>query len=415
MRRLFIVKIGFLFNHDQIHQVAHSLPIALALAERRRDVDVTLAVTNPAILDEIRRLGGARLTRPNLQLHLLDVRGMVTRAVVRATGRWAPSARFLVYRDNLAFFRALDALVVSEKTSLVLKRRYGLGRLKLIHTRHGAGDRAIGFNKASAGFDLVLVSGQKIADRLIRDVAVPPGRISVVGYPKFDLVSPGPGPFDRSDPRPIVLYNPHLSPRLSSWYKMGLRVLDWFADHPEYRLIFAPHIMLFHRPVTFSIDPPGVRWPGAIPRRIRAARNIFIDTGSPASVDMTYTRAADIYLGDVSSQVYEFMIDPRPCVFLDPRGIDWYDDPSFAHWRAGPVLMEVEGLDRALRAAQAEHRSHFRAVQQELLDRTFDMRGTPASERAAAAIHDFLIRREAPLASATAIVPHRRHSFARAL
>lgn len=25
-------RIGFLFNHDQIHQIAHSLPIALALA-----------------------------------------------------------------------------------------------------------------------------------------------------------------------------------------------------------------------------------------------------------------------------------------------------------------------------------------------------------------------------------------------
>jgi hypothetical protein len=26
------MRIGFLFNHDQVHQVAHSLPIALALA-----------------------------------------------------------------------------------------------------------------------------------------------------------------------------------------------------------------------------------------------------------------------------------------------------------------------------------------------------------------------------------------------
>ena len=27
------MRIGFLFNHDQVHQVAHSLPIALALAK----------------------------------------------------------------------------------------------------------------------------------------------------------------------------------------------------------------------------------------------------------------------------------------------------------------------------------------------------------------------------------------------
>lgn len=29
---------------------------------------------------------------------------------------------------------------------------------------------------------------------------------------------------------------------------------------------------------------------------------------------MTYTPAADIYLGDVSSQSYEFLLDPRPCL-----------------------------------------------------------------------------------------------------
>ena len=38
---------------------------------------------------------------------------------------------------------------------------------------------------------------------------------------------------------------------------------------------------------------------------------------------MTYTKQADIYLGDVSSQVYEFMLKPRPCIFFNPENINY--------------------------------------------------------------------------------------------
>src|SRR3546814_12960419 len=82
----------------------------------------------------------------------------------------------MLYRDNLDFFRTLDMLVVAEKTSLLLKSRYGLSNLFMVHTRHGAGDRAIGFDKASAGFDHILCSGEKIRRRLIVDAGVDPDR-----------------------------------------------------------------------------------------------------------------------------------------------------------------------------------------------------------------------------------------------
>ena len=74
--------------------------------------------------------------------------------------------KLLIYRDNLEFFRSFDLLVVTEKTSLLLKSRYHLEQLKMVHTRHGAGDRAIGFNKASAKFDHVLVAGPRSGNGL---------------------------------------------------------------------------------------------------------------------------------------------------------------------------------------------------------------------------------------------------------
>src|SRR3546814_19981036 len=55
------------------------------------------------------------------------------------------------------------------------------------------------------------------------------------------------------------------------------------------------------------------------------------------ALPICYTAAADIYLGDTSSQVVELLMQPRPCVFLAPLGVDWHDDPSYAMWAAGEV------------------------------------------------------------------------------
>ena len=208
------MRIGFLFNHDQIHQVAHSLPIALALARADLGLEIVVATTNRRMTAEVVRLGGG-LIGHGINLVELGLKRRSSQVLAAAAEAVLPATKLLVYGDNLDFFRALDMLVVAEKTSLILKTRYGLDHLKIIHTRHGAGDRAIGFDKASAGFDHVLVSGRKIRDRLVAEAGVEPDRISVVGYPKFDLLARGrPTHPLLDDGRPVVLYNPHVSPHL---------------------------------------------------------------------------------------------------------------------------------------------------------------------------------------------------------
>src|SRR3546814_12838249 len=81
--------------------------------------------------------------------------------------------------------------------------------------------------------------------------------------------------------------------------------------------------------------------------------NMHIDLGSVRSIDMSYTMAADIYLGDVSSQLSEFMLKPRPCLFLNPRGKNWNNDANYLSWTLGPVI------------AGAEERSDVRRVGKE--------------------------------------------------
>ena len=380
-RRLTFMRVGFLFNHDQVHQVAHSLPIALALADLAPDVNVILSPTNPRIQAEVIRLAGGRIGG-NLSLYPLRVRRRRSQCLAALTEPFAPAHKILTYGDNLDFFRSLDVLVVAEKTSLLLKTRYGLDKLKLVHTRHGAGDRAIGFNPVSAKFDHVLVSGEKIRRRLIGEAGVDPDRISVVGYPKFDLHG-APRATSLIDDRPVVLYNPHVSPHLSSWYKMGRQVLDWFVEHDEYQLIFAPHVMLFERSFALTIDKLRLDRPGRIEERYLRAPNIHIDLGSRASSNMTYTNRADIYLGDVSSQVYEFMLTPRPCVFLDAHDTQWANDKNYAHWRAGPVINDPVMLGSALAEAVRDPGLRYAAAQRQLFAESFDLTETPSSVRAA--------------------------------
>ncbi len=381
------MRIGFLFNHDQIHQVAHGLPIALALARQGTGAEIIICSANDRITQEIRTLGGKSIDE-DVKLIELRLANKSSRMFDALAGKLIPASKLLMYRDNLDFFRSLDVLVVPEKTSLLLKDQFGLDQLKIVHVRHGAGDRAIGFNKASARFDHVLAAGPKIRDRLVSEAGVSPDKITVVGYPKFDLFSRPTANGLESGRRPVVLYNPHVAPHLSSWYKSGREILSWFADHPDYELIFAPHIMLFERKVAVTIQPPRIGRPGSIPKRAWKAQNILIDRNSRALTTMDYLNRADIYLGDASSQVYEFLIEPRPCIFFNAHGIDWNRDKNFAHWHLGQVIDDVGRLGETLSAAFAEHQTHFRSVQQLMLQYTFDLTGTPSSVRAARAIMD---------------------------
>jgi len=381
-----VQKICFLFNHDQTHQIAHSLPIALQMA-KSGVADVTLAVTSILVEAEIRRLSGAGLA--GMKIVSLQTKSTVSQMLVRAFDSLVPARKLLVYRDNLDFFRQFDALIVSEKSSLILKSRYGLEDIKFIHTRHGAGDRAIGFNAQSAQFDLILVSGEKIRDRLVCEAGVPPEKIRITGYAKFDIIAPEQKPLFPPSDRRTILYNPHPSPHLSSWFKFGANVLEQFYQSDRYNLIFAPHVMLFARPWTVTIDRLSIASAKKPPARYNDAPHMLMDLGSPACTDMTYTNAADLYLGDVSSQVYEFLYRPRPCLFLDAHDTPWQGNPNYRHWTTGPVKTDANDIIGAVDAAFASQASYSDA-QRAVLEDSFSVTAEPASVRAAAAIIAYL-------------------------
>ena len=107
---------------------------------------------------------------------------------------------------------------------------------------------------------------------------------------------------------------------------------------------------------------------------------------------MTYTRQADIYLGDVSSQIYEFLQTPRPCIFLNAHHVDWQDDVNFTQWKTGQVIDDVKALSAALQNA-IPLQEIYRPVQEALFAYTFNITPEPSANRAARAIAEYFSNR----------------------
>ena len=254
---------------------------------------------------------------------------------------------------------------------------------------HGAGDRSVSYHPDYRRFDRSFVAGQKVVDQLVAH-GVEREKLVIIGYPKFENIdfSARPRLFDND--RPTIVYNPHFDPNLSSWYDHGPDVLRWFASDQgqAFNLIFAPHVMLFRKELHVSPEYRIARRRADIPAEALHASNILIDTDSPRLFDMTYTRAADAYLGDASSQIYEFLANPGPAFFFDARkDVRAEDDALHLFWECGPVVRSMEALAALLSDMNAIG-ERYRERQEELFAYTIDMGDHPASERAADAIVD---------------------------
>lgn len=366
----------------QAHQVLHSLSAAVELARSRPDIQVDVAATSAEVLDYARLLSDLLGRAP---IHWVLLGPGWLRNGPQVDGG-PPKAPMLVL--NAPRLARYDVIVAPERTTTLL-RKFGV-KAKLVYTQHGAGDRAGPFEPRLGLFDLVFAAGPKQYDRMVDSGLVKPERCAVVGYPKFELVDrlhpTLPRLFDND--RPTVLYNPHFSRTLGSWRAWGLPLLARFADQSRYNLIFAPHLRLF-----------GGRAPQAVPELAPYLNcpHIHMDLGdTTAAIDMTYTRAADVYVGDVSSQIYEFLRTPRPCVFLNPEGVAWQDDESYRHWRCGPVVDRLGQFEAALETAQTDLPSYL-SEQRDAFSTTFDESGSP-SVRSAQAIARLATGEAAPAA-----------------
>src|SRR5215218_7631342 len=148
-----MLRIAFLAI-SQAHQYLHWLPAALRLAGNP-DVEVTVLGTSAAGLDFIRSYDPEGL----LKIRRLWVPSF------RPDGLFSPPKRrlaLLLYHRQIGRF---PIIVTTETTSSLLYRLPGFSS-RIVHLKHGAGDREGGYNPKHKHFDLTLVNGPKDKERL---------------------------------------------------------------------------------------------------------------------------------------------------------------------------------------------------------------------------------------------------------
>jgi len=275
---------------------------------------------------------------------------------------------------RLARYLSGSRLVVcAEQTSLWLPRLLpGLSRF--IFTVHGAGpinDKRDG--RLKCAHKILIPSPLHTPTYISRGVR--PERIVVTGYAK-SAFQPS---VVRSDlfaaDRPILLYTPHWRRNFSSWWDWGADVAKMLADQRQFNVVIAPHQRLFERD------------PGAAELLEKLARydHVHVDCGSFAMVDGSYTQMADIYLGDSSSQVVEYLARPRPAIFLDSPGVTWRGAEKDGYWDCGDIVTDPARLWDTILAAKAHHPKYEQA-QRNLVARELGETGAVAPRRSAEAI-----------------------------
>jgi hypothetical protein len=340
------------------------LPAALCLA-RDHGVQVSALSASPAISDFIASYDEEGL------LEIIPLR----RPLFAPDSLFRLPSRLAVLLLNYRRIASFRYIATTEVSSAHLRKIPGFSS-RMIQLKHGAGDREGGYRSRHDAYDLTLVIGEKDKERLIERALATAENCKVTGYAKFELMAPPQRFFDND--RPVVLYNPHFDRSLSSWINHGPQILRCLESITDFNFIIAPHVKMAAKPGALRSSAP----------------NLHIDPGSRRSIDMSYTNSADIYLGDVSSQVYEFVSRPRPCLFLNLGHIPWQNDPHFTHWRMGQVVEQLMDLPTALRQARALQ-PQFEPAQRSTLDYSISLSAVPASKRQAEAIVEFIDASEA--------------------
>ncbi|WP_026451628.1 CDP-glycerol glycerophosphotransferase family protein [Aequorivita capsosiphonis] len=370
-------KIAIIFL-DEIHHIYHFVSVAVELAKNNEVHILTHPASHKVLHDSLKTLHGENVIVENLPT--ASFRAFTD----KLKGRSLPRKGFWIKKYQSYILNNFDAVIFTDYFHHYLLKARGNRNIKFIFTQHGTPGRAYAYSKDTLDFDFLLLCGKFHYENL-KSLDLLKSDHKITGYPKFDALEKIRTDTIFSNSKPTVLYNPHFSPPFSSWHFNGPEVLEFFYNSNQYNLIFAPHINLFNK---VGGDNSSV-----IPKKYFTAENFYIDLGSEKSVNMTYVNQADIYLGDVSSQVFEYMVNPRPCIFLNPENIEFKDDINYRFWKCGDVISATNELEDALKNASKNFEEKYKPIQEKMnSENYYTQEGSTASERASKAITEYLDR-----------------------
>lgn len=362
--------IAFLFLGETL-LIPHLYPIveALAAADRKLAIDLWVSTEmHEALLHRWTQQLGAPAIR------IRRAPGFRHRA--SRTGRRDPvlPAKLPMLLRLAPYLARMPVVVCAEQTSLWLPRLLPWLSTRFIKTSHGVGSMSARDDpRRRAAFHTLVPSEQERETYLARGIAA--DRITATGYVKAGFRHRTPARALFPEQRPVLLYTPHWQAHRSSWPAWGAEIVAMLAARTDWNIILAPHQRLIERAGEVRV----------ILDRVAALPHVHCDLDSFAMVDGSYTAMADLYLGDTSSQLMEYLIHPRPAIFLDPASRDWQGDPAYAMWHAGQVVQTLADLPAAIDGARAAH-GRFAEAQRAIAHAALGDASGAGAQRAAAGI-----------------------------
>jgi len=368
-------KIGFIYI-NKTYCVYHSISIAIELAKiNTNKIEILCTEENEKLVTRVLKVHKVS----NISINILRPYWYFTIPHYLEIKFQLRPILFLKYKLLLSAF---DALVCTIYQDLDLKKFLTKDGLpKFIFTNHGIPNRAYSFDEKVLQFDLSFLLGDK--DKHIRKNLgqLKSSNFKVTGFIKGDVTKELPQAKLFNNKNPTILYNPHWERGLSSYFNFGEGILSFFESKKNYNLIFAPHALLLARNWKLKSKL----------KRFSICDNIEIDFGSESSNDMSYTKAADFYLGDVSSQAMEYVFhEKRPCIFLDAFEIRNDSKEKPLSWELGNVYTSIDNLGEILNSATVDFKTKYSDVQSKLIEETFYFGESKPSYLAAMAIEDLL-------------------------
>jgi hypothetical protein len=334
-------RVAFLFLGETL-LIPHLYPIVEALAAKAPDLRiecwVSTSVHEGLLAGWLAEAGLADRVRLRRAPGYRDLPGL------RAGENPPLPAKLPLLARLLPRLIGADVAVCAEQTSLWLPTLLPFLKTRFIITAHGAGSINDRVDRRRDHAWLQLMPSAFEGEEMVR-CGKPADRIAVTGYVKaaFRHVTPARSLFAQD--RPILVYAPHWQRWRSSWWAWGREIVAMLAAQDRWNVILAPHQRLAEKdPEVVSVIQEAARLP-----------HVHADHGSFAMVDGSYMAAADLYLGDTSSQVVEFLMRPRPCLFLNAQGINWRATDDHGFWECGEVIDALPDLPAAIDRALARH------------------------------------------------------------
>jgi len=333
-------RIYFCYNQS-IHHIYHSLFIAIELSNIQNDFEVQVLSTSSrasCIIEE----------------ELATVSNNVKFIKIHHPGynKANFSVNWFVFLCRLRMHKPA-AVVVTDYFDNVFRQL--LLKTFWVYSCHGPENR--GYTHAHIkDYDLVILPGAGELKRIENRI----GKINnyaITGYSKFDYLQYHKiGNLDLfKQEKPVILYNPHFDIMQSSFFDKGIELLDRLSKTGKYNIIFMPHPDLVRR------------YPELINKTETIADVVVL---RHQKINLDFMAVSSIYITDVSSAVFEWLVFDKPVIFFNSKKIDWKVKGIYPAWECGVVAEDIQNMLDAVEG-QLNNPLEFQEKRRELFNETF--------------------------------------------